>query len=163
MADPFRLRILKALAAALEEINPDNGYTHDMRGKVFRGRDIFGDDDPIPMISILEAIEQDNGIPSPRAADEVKSPWILQIQGFVTDDYENPTDPAHSLMAEVKKRLVQERRKSLQEDILGMNGRVDDLQFTPGVVRPADEISARAYFWLRITLDVVENLSDPYL
>lgn len=162
MADPFRLKVLKALTAALEEITPANGYTYDLSGKVFRGRDIFGQDDEPPFIAILESIEQDENIPSPAAGGTIKGPWTLQIQGFVPDDRDNPTDPAHVMMAEVKKRLIEERVRERQCNILGMQGRVVEMRISQGVVRPADEISSSAYFWLRMTLVLVENLLDPY-
>lgn len=163
MADPFRLRVLKALTAALKEITPANGYEFDLTGAVFRGRDTFGDKDPVPMISILEAIEEKPQVPAPQASGKSTGPWELLIQGFVEDDYDNPSDPAHLLMAAVKKRLVEERIRDRQYDILGMNGKVTELRLSHGVVRPPDEVSGKAYFWLRLTLVLVENLQDPYL
>lgn len=162
MADPFRLRILKALTAVIESITPANGYVHDLADSVFRGRDMFGEDDPLPMVSILEAIEQAEDTPPPESSPKFTGPWELQIQGFVIDDPQNPTDPAHLLMAEVKQRIVQERTRDRQYNILGMEGRVTGLRISPGVVRPADEVSSKAYFWLRITIELVEDLSDPY-
>lgn len=56
MADPLRLRILKALTAEFEQMTDANGES--MAGKVFRGRDHFGNDDPLPMISILESVDE---------------------------------------------------------------------------------------------------------
>lgn len=162
MSDPFRLRVLKALTAALAEITPSNGYGHDLSGRVFRGRDIFGADDPVPMVSILEAPEDKAGSSGPPASGLSNGQWHLLIQGFVEDDFENPTDPAHLLMAEVKKRLVQEKVRDRQYSILGMGGKVTELAISPGVVRPADDVSAKAYFWLKITLSMVENHQDPY-
>lgn len=162
MADPFRLKVLKALTAVLETITPANGYTHDLSGKVFRGRDIFGDDDPLPMVSILEAIEQSEDVAPPNSSPEFKGPWELLIQGFVENDRANPSDPAHVLMAEVKKALAQERVKDRQYDIFGLGNRVFQLRISPGVVRPPDDVSAKAYFWLRITIEMVENLMDPF-
>jgi len=162
MSEPFRLRVMKALSAALEEINPDNGYMHDLRGRVFRGRDVFGDSDPIPMVSILEAIEEKERLQAPSAGTEAAGPWELLIQGFLDDDLIHPTDPAYFLIAEVKKRLMEERVRDRKYNILGMNGKVTDLRLSSGVVRPPDEESAKAYFWLRLTLDLVENLTDPF-
>ena len=162
MSEPFRLRVMMALTAALEDINPVNGYQFDLTGKVFRGREIFGQDDPLPMVSILEAIEEQKQLPAPASGTETSGPWELLVQGFVEDDYQNPTDPAHRLMAEVKKRLVQERVRERQYNILGMEGKVTDLKISHGVVRPPDEVSGKAYFWLRLTLVMVENLADPH-
>ena len=162
MSDPFRLRVLQALSTHLEGITPANGYTHDLTGKVFRGRDVFGESDPVPMICILEAIEEKPQTPAPQSSPTSSGPWELQIQGFVEDDYTNPTDPAHRLMAEVKKRLIEERIRDRQHNILGFAGKVTELRISHGMVRPADEISGKAYFWLRLTLGLVENLQDPY-
>lgn len=163
MADPTRLRILKALTACLEEITPENGYAHDLSGKVFRGRDMFGDNDPLPMISILEAIEEEEQVPSPQGSGMSTGSWTLQIQGFIEDDMYNPSDPAHFLMADVKKRLIQERIRDRQYDIFGMGNSVTELRMSRGVVRPpGDAVSDKAYFWLRLTLTVVENLNDPF-
>jgi hypothetical protein len=162
MSDPFRLRVLKSLTTVLEGITPANGYATDLTGRVFRGRDIFGEDDPVPMVCILEAVEEKPQLASPQSSGESAGPWELQIQGFVEDDRMNPTDPAHKLMAEVKKRLIEERTRDRQRNILGMGGRVTELKISHGVVRPADEISGKAYFWLRLTLGLVENLLDPY-
>lgn len=162
MPDPFRLKVLKALTTCLEGITPANGYNHDLTGKVKRGRDIFGEDDPIPLVCILEAVEEKPQVLPPQQSPHSSGPWELQIQGFVEDDFDNPTDPAHRLMAEVKKRLVEERVRDRQANIFGMSGRVTELRISHGVVRPADEISGKAYFWLRMTLGLVENLSDPY-
>ena len=164
MVSPFRLRVLKALTAALEEISPDNGYNFDLSGAVFRGRNIFGDDDPLPMVCILEAVDEEKQLPSPVGSGMTAGPWDLLLQGFVEDDRYNPTDPAHHLLAEVKQRLVMERQKQRPPNMLGMSGRVTDMAIGHGIVRPGgDDVSAKAYFWLRITLTVVDNLADPYL
>ena len=163
MPDPFRLRVLKALTAALEEVTPANGYEFDLSGKVFRGRDTFGDRDPLPLISILEPIEEQPQLAAPQSSGQSSGPWELLVQGFVEDDFNHPSDPAHRLMAEVKKRLIQERVRERQYNILGMGGKVTDLRISHGIVRPPDDISGKAYFWLRVTMVVVENLLDPYV
>lgn len=163
MSDPFRLRILKNLTAALETITVANGYTHELAGKVFRGRTAFGESDPIPMVVILEGIEQEQPRFSsqPAGSDAAKEPWELLLQGFVEDDPLNPTDPAHVLMAEVKKRLAQERTTDNGRNILGMGGKVMRMNIGNGVVRPPDDISNKAYFWLRVSLMIVEDMGNP--
>ncbi len=160
--EPFRLRLLKALTAALEEIRPVN-HTHDMSGRVFRGRDLFGDDDPLPMLSILEAVDEKALVRPPDTSTTYRGPWELLIQGWVEADRRNPCDPAEYLLADVKQRLAQEMKRGGRENnILGMGGLVERLQISQGVVRPPDEVSSKAYFWLRVTLQIVENLADPY-
>lgn len=165
-SEPLRLRILKAMTAALKEISVANGYHTDLDEKVYRGRVVFGENDPIPLISILEVPIPLDQIPPPVDSEFSTGGWELMIQGFVEDDPENPTDPAHYFMADVKKRLALEKRKALamvaSEGIFGYGNFVVGMRIGSGVVRPPDEISAKAYFWLTITLDMVENLADPF-
>lgn len=168
---PLRLEIQYRLCDILREINPGNGFVSDMSGtgadnKVFRGRLIFGENDPVPMLSLLDVPIPLDQLPSPADSDASTGQWELMIQGFVVDDRDNPTDPAHVLMADVKKRLSQERKKSnwrtAPEGILGLGRRITGLAIGSGVVRPPDELSAKAYFWLNILLDLAEDLDDPY-
>lgn len=177
---PFPIRALQALTAALKEITPTNGYDHDLSdftdddgvtvARVFRGRAWFGDGDPIPMLSILEGRDP---------ADEVAEPpletasgeydWPLIVQGFVQDDPLNPTDPARLLLADVRRRLAQEVKRKRpgthQLDPLGLGvgkNRITKFRFGPGVARPADDVSDKAYFWLSVTLRVFDNPEHPF-
>ena len=161
---PFRLKVLRNLTTCFEGITPDAGFQNDMRSKVFRGRLLFSDDDPLPAISILEPPIPPEGLSSSQHNTNGFSPWELLIQGFLKDDPDNPTDPAHILLAEAKAVLVREKRRPVQggRNILGLGNRVSNMQIGQGSVRPADEISARAYFWLPLTLTIGENLENPY-
>lgn len=170
---PLRLEIQRRLSGILREITPGNGYIIDLSAAansasncVFRGRMIYGENDPLPMLSILEVpIPIEQRIP-PQDAPESSGLWEMMIQGFAVDDRANPTDPAHVLMADVKKRLALEKKKTdwnkPEQGILGLGRYVTGMFIGPGVVRPPDEISAKAYFWLTITLDLAEDLDDPY-
>ncbi len=161
---PFRLRVLRALTGCLQQITPANGYKSDLSNAVFRGRIQFGDKDPLPMVSILEPPIPNDAHDSPRGAGMNHFDWLMVIQGFVEDDHKNPTDPAHVAMADVRQALAKERQKGLRDnDIFGMAGRVDDIVIGIGVVRPSDEISAKAYFWLNLTVKIVEDMADPYV
>lgn len=163
--DPLRLRILKGLTDSLKTITPANGYVHDLSQSVVRGVEYFGDDEPVPLVSILESPDEAFQEPAPKFSAKAAGPWRLFVQGWVDDDKENPTDPAHILMADVKKRLGIEAKAAgyLQgEGAFGMKRAVDSISFSPGVVRPPDAISARAYFWLILHIVVVEDLTDPY-
>lgn len=167
MADvPLRLRVLMAMTDCLKQITVANGYHVDVGENWFRGRVIFGENDPMPMGCILEVPIPLDQVPPPVDSVNSSGQWELMIQGFIADDENNPTDPAHYFMADVKKRLVQEKRRANDfepgQGIFGMGNHVTGLRIGPGVVRPPDEISATAYFWLTITLDMVEDLSDPY-
>lgn len=161
MPDPFRLKVMKALTLALEEISVADGYQHDLAGRIYRGRVMFGERDPIPMLSILEVPLPLDQIVSPRDATASAGGWDLMIQGFVEDDAKNPTDPAHRLLADVKKRLALEKRRVTLGEVFGINA-ISGIRIGPGVVRPPDEVSAKAYFWLGLVIEMVEDLADPY-
>jgi len=160
---PFKLRVMHALTDALKQITPANGYKHDLSASVFRGRKLFGEDDPIPMVSILEA-ELPVATSAPgRDSGLQKGSWPLLIQGFTHDDHVNPTDPAYLLMADVQQRLAGLRRPARGSAILDMQGRVTEIKIGQGIVRPPDNgESDKAYFWLTLTLDLAENLETPY-
>lgn len=166
LTDPIKLHIQKQLCAALEEITVANGYATDLEGRVYRGRLYFGDETPLPFLSVLEVPIPLDQLPSPRDAQMQFGQWELIIQGFVVDDRDNPTDPAHIVLADVKKRLAREQAKANwhrpEDGILGLGRVVDKLYIGVGVVRPPDDISATAYFWLQIALDIAENFAEPY-
>ncbi len=164
MADqtPTRLLVMQRLTEVLEEVEVQGPYAASLVGSVFRGRGYFGESDPIPMISILEAIEGAEKIPEPVDSPKRKSVWPLLIQGFVEDDFDNPLDPAYYLLAAVEKRLVEERTRSKGMDILGLGNVVTRMSISPGVARPADEVSGKAYFWIRLDLTMVECVEAPY-
>jgi len=163
MLKPFRLRVLEALTQCIEGVTLANGYQHDLEGKVFRGRLAFGEDDPLPMIAIIEPpipIDQlhDTGESANRKGD-----WDLLIQGFAKDDQYNPTDPAYYLMADVQKALASEKIRGTKNfDILGMGKKVISLRIGTAVVRPPEEQSAKAYFYMPITLEIAEELDKPF-
>lgn len=163
--DPFRLRVQKALSAALGQITVANGFQSEVVG-VYRGRVLFDESDGLPMISILEepiAPESDLG---PISNDAGTSDYILMVQGFVADDPDNPTDPAHVLLADVKTRLVAIKDDEDRNDRVFRFGAkantVVSVSWDGGVVRPADEVSAVAYFWLRVTLELAEDHLNPF-
>lgn len=173
--EPFSLRVLKALCNCFEQITPQNGYSYDLSPytdaagrparRVFRGRAGFGDNDPLPMISILEhpdalaqmlKLEQEH--------TPAKGDWVLLVQGFVREDPENPTDPAHAFAADAVRALAEASRDKY--NLLGLGGQrpcVSDIAWTRPVVRPPDdEISSFAFFYLRLTLTLVEDLKNPF-
>lgn len=183
--DPFRLRVQKALAAALEPIKQRDPKTGEQKiadfvGRVFRGRDAFGNNDPIPMLSILEPPLPIDGIVPSATNTGGMGEWDLMIQGFLPDDKENPTDPAHRLMADVKVALAAEKRRlqpgNRQPDPFGMgkavvlNGKnvgncvVEIKTIGPGVVRPPEiGVSNMAFFWLTLTLKIAEDIDNPFV
>ncbi len=174
--EPFRLRVQKSLTAALQQITVANGFKSDLatfqtdddedQDRVFRGRTLFGDDDPLPMVSILEEpIAPENDL-APVAGTTGTGSYDLMVQGFVPDDIDNPTDPAHILLADVKKRLIDLKTDENRNDRVFRFGpkanTVVGVSFGNGVVRPADEVSAVAYFWLRVSLELAEDHLNPF-
>ena len=173
LTKPLRLEIMSRLCEAIREITPANGYVMDFSGvegtkdnRVFRGRSIYGDNDPIPMVSVLESPIPLDQLPAPPDSGYSSGGWELMIQCFVEDDKDNPTDPAHIALADVKKRLAIESKKvsAMREEDgpLGLLSSITGIGIGSGVVRPPDELSAKSYFWLLIVLNLVEDITAPY-
>lgn len=179
--EPFKLRVLHALTDCIKEVTPANGYTFDladfmaaddvMTARVYRGRPWFGDTDPIPMVSVLEPVEEGDLFFVPPPDDSTGSyDWPLLVQGFVNDDPLNPTDPAYRLMRDVRRRLAREKLRKkpgmnttdpLGTSQFGLPGcRVSDMKISTGKVRPADDVSAKAYFWMVVTLTITEDAEE---
>lgn len=164
--DPFRLRVLTMLQRSMQQMCPAKGYSFDMRSSVFIGRDMFGDSDPVPLITILEDPAAPPVIPAPGDATDQIEDWILLIQGFVTPDLgDQPLRPAYILAAETKRAIITAALKldGRTPDYFSMGGRIDRFAIGSPIIRPADDgVADKAYFWLRLTLRIVENLLDPY-
>lgn len=168
-----RLAALIALTAHIEtEVSVANGYKHDLDGGVFRGRMFRDQDDPLPMVSIMESPNPDR-FPN-RAGEEdavntdQRDNWTLLFQGWAKDDKDNPTDPAYELMADVKKALALVSRENPEfgtgfHASFRLGGLVMGLEFEPGTVRPPELASDKAFFWMRVILHFVEDVNDPYL
>lgn len=177
--DPFRLRVLKVISKCLKEIVPANGYFADLSDfkvrdtvleRVYRGRERFGESDPLPMISLLEHPKALDGLEESDGGSKYVRDWVLLIQGFVQDDPEHPTDPAHKLCAEVIKRLaIEGKRKGAspgEPNIFGLGSvmpTVTKLTIGSPVVRPGDGVlQDKAFFWLTLTLKLAEDVEAPY-
>ena len=164
--NPIRLEVLIRMSEVLKEITVANGYKVEIGSSVFRGRGVYGDETPLPALSILEAPIPLDQLPSAKDNQALAGRGELVIQGWVKDDRANPTDPAQVLLADVKRRLAIEKKKAdwdqPEEGIFGLGRFVTAMYIGPGVVRPPEEISAKAYFWLTITLDIAEDMEDPY-
>lgn len=177
---PFKLRVARALTDALKTITPANGFAVDMSdydrdgvetARVYRGRMWFGESDPLPMLSILEPDEApDYFAEEPDGSDGSGCyDWAINVQGFVRDDPNNPTDPAYVLLADVRQKLAREaERRTADHDpeIFGLSydgsNRIEKLRFGTGTVRPADDVSAFAWFWLPVWIRISEDASAPY-
>lgn len=174
MADPFRLRVMKAVCDQLKTIAPANQYENDLSDfvdaadrpaeRVFRGRTIYGDNDPLPMLAVLEdprALEQNNGSANSTAS---AGQFRILIQGFAADDKKHPLDPAYRLSAEVVEALVKAKKDRF--NVLGLGSVspcIMGLTIGQPVHRPPDdEVSAVAYFLVPVTLTLAENLETPF-
>lgn len=171
---PFRLRVQMAVSDALKAITPDNGCMFDLSDytdsvgrpaeRVFRGRDEFGENDPLPMVSILEDPRALDAVNADGNRTESKGQYRLLIQGFVPDDIENPTDPAHFLAAEIIRALVSQKAEKF--NILGLGSKmpcVTQLEIGQPVVRPPDhQVSSVAFCFIALTLSLVEDLERPF-
>lgn len=163
MADTKRLLLLKSLCNyLLTEIKTANGYNFDLAA-AYRGKKNFGKEVKLPAIVVLENFNPDR---LPETIGGVvgtkhKYDQIYLINGWAEGgDVEQEEDSAHLLMGDVKQalgKLLVPRNQSGFFD-----GLANTLSIEPGVVRPPDEQSEKAYFWMRIHLEVVEKVGDPY-
>jgi len=153
----MRLAIQQALTTELEKITPANGYAHDLAGRVYRGRVLFGEETEVPFLSILENpdIEVVENM-SPAGGRSVKANYRLLIQGMAKEDPVHPTDPAARLLEDVTRRLF-EIRDAVSAPAVGYLGVKGVIEFNigHGIVRPADEVARRAHFWQHLDLVVV--------
>jgi hypothetical protein len=174
MAEPFRLRVMKAISAQLKTIRPDNGYQHDLsdytdeagregRERVFRGRTVYGENDPLPMLSVLETPRMEETDNSAADSDDAINRLSIGIMGFVPDDKMHPLDPAYQLSAEVVAALVKAKARF---NVLGLGGTspcIMAMSIGQPIHRPPDdEVSAVAYFLVPVTLTLAENLETPF-
>lgn len=169
MADSYILSLEKALTDLIaKQVSILNGRPIDLSGVVFRGRQRYGAGEPCPMVNLSQAPNIDienNGAGDGRRRSSNKT---YLIQGWVPDDFVNPTDPAHELMAEVKMALSVILDMDSEHYMLKSyhpQGRpmVSNMNVSTGLVRPPESgISDKAYFWLPVNFELVENIADPY-
>lgn len=176
-ANPFRLRVMTALTELLEGITPDAGYDFDLsryedqdgrpRERVFRGRDIFGTSDPLPLLAVLENPES-NQSNNGSDAKHAKGKFDLIIQGFVNGGDIHPLDAAYHLSASVIERLSTAKVDRTFEgpSILGFGSRapcIHAMTIGQPVHRPGgDTISDNAYFVVGVSFALIENIARPF-
>lgn len=164
-----RLAVLVALTAHLEGINEDNGFRHNLKGNVYRGRTLFGDEFKarLPFLSILEGKSSDYGINANDEQTKRKDDWVLLVQGFSRDDPRNPTDPAYLLLADVEKRLSQliatdESGNPQFPAIFRLGGMIATLTLAQPIVRPPEAgVSDTAFFYLPIRVCIDVDICNP--
>ncbi len=170
MSDSYILTVEKALSDIVERtVTTANGRDFDLTGVVYRGRQRYGHNEPCPMVSMLQAPNIDLDNDNVGTGTIRKSNKSYLIQGWADDDSVNPTDPAHALLAEVKRALspildmdhADYMLKSYNTDNSEI-GLIEDINISTGLVRPPEmQVSEKAYFWLPVIVTFVENISDP--
>lgn len=168
MADHIKLQVLKALTAHLEGITSANGYQHDLKGKVFRGRAVIGANESVPVLNILESPTPLEGFYADEQKTLRKDMWVLLVQGWVEDDPRNPTDPVYALLADVQRRLSdivsldEGTNRPRWPGVYMLQGLVSDMDIGQDAVRPAQEgVSAKSFFYMPIRVTLPVNLIDP--
>jgi hypothetical protein len=173
--DSKKLRMLKRLTAHLEGITPVNGYDFDLTGRVYRGRNVLSLAEAEDAISILEAPRpiDANGAGAEKLL--TLGEMILLIQGWPTDDRENPSDAAYALLAATEQRLSMISEldsygdpKYLDIGFLGVDSEGDreisEFRIGQGIVRPPQEgVSRLAMFYLPVVIGVASDHRNPYL
>lgn len=156
-----KLDILVKLTEHLQTIEPDNEHSFDLSSAVFRGRAKFGQDDPVPIISILENPRPNPPSAGGKNAEAHIEQWSLLLQGWTKDNDDNPTDEAYLLLAVVERKLA---------EIISVNGTsgrptnpsayllgnlISDLELGSPVVRPPEEnVSQYAFFYMPLTIKI---------
>ena len=168
MADHIKLQVLKALTARLAGITLANGYQHDLKGKVFRGRAVLGANEQVPILNILETPSPLDGFYADEQKTLRKDTLVLLVQGWAEDDSRNPTDPVYPLLADVQRRLSdivsldEGSNRPRWPGVYMLKGLISDMDIGQDAVRPADEgVSAKAFFYMPIRITLPVNLIDP--
>lgn len=181
MSDSKRLRVLKLLTTWLEqEVTIANGYKHDLAGAVFRGRAVLTSTAPLPCVSVLESPNPDRDARIAGANDNAgqgmsHARWVLLVQGWVKEDYQFPCDAAYELLADVKKAIAKLFSQETADAGLTINmgagdtprayylgGLTSGVEIEPGTVRPPEQTTEQAFFWMRVILKFTERVNDPY-
>lgn len=181
MSDSKRLRTLKLLCKWLEqEISVANGYKFNLAGRVFRGRAYFSDADPETTVGVVENLQPDRaparaGNNDQHGAAKTSEQWVLLFNGQTKEDPRAPSDNAYELMADVKKalaKLVRDETNDLALTIdMGagdtpkayyLGALINGLECEPGTVRPPEQPTEKAFFWMRVILKFTERVNDPY-
>lgn len=162
--------ILKALSEYLEtEITPANGYINDLTDKAYRGRTQFGNEAVVPFLAVLEAPRPIDPDAAGSARVKRKSKWPILVQGFAADDRRHPADPAYDLAADVERAMAKliehdDQGRPKYPQFYGLPPFNVGIEVQETIVRPPQaDISDTAFFYLPVIIDVVTDLSDPYI
>jgi hypothetical protein len=159
--DSKKLKALKALVTLIQGVTPGNGHDFDLTSKVFRGRGLFGAEQEVPFVSI---VEPDGSEPALATGGKDKivrlELWRLLVQGWATGDAQNPTDILYNLMAAVESRISLAMTPG---SFFRLGGLVANVRIGPGYI-PAEnpQLAAAMCFYLPVELQIAMNVSDPW-
>lgn len=163
MADPARLLVMKKLTDLLEEVSTANGFETDLTGAVTRGRGVHGENDPTPMVSILENPRVEASIRAGEMSSSRFDTISLLVQGWVKSGGEHPTDPAYRVAEDVETKLGEVIATNDQGDPLipanyRLGGLVGEMKIGSYVVRPpSDQTSNKAFFFLTLEISLANE------
>lgn len=173
---PRELHVLNLLKAHLEGITPteDNPstlapYKFDLTQEaVFFGRRLFSKDE-VPAVSMLEKPVPEDLVFADTERLIGHGPWTILLQGFAPEDKDNPTAPAYELKAEVISRLAmilavkQDTGLPRFPDVYLLGKMITGMTIGQGVVRPPDEVSNTAYFYVPLVISMKTDNLNPYV
>lgn len=171
--DPKKLVILKALTDHLAGMKPTvedlsgNPYEFDLTGRVHRNRGLFGRNDKVPFLSILEAPKPVEALTAggQQARKEI---FDLLLQGWADDDKDAPGDLSHQLAAQVQLRLGEliakdDQGRPRRPDVHLLANRITSLTIGSSTVRPPQQgVSDMPFFYLPVTVEFTVNGTNPY-
>ena len=170
MKYPIRLLVVERLCALIEKEPLEiNGTSYNMKGAVFRGRNLLGEETkPLPMLSVIEAPRPDFALYAGEGFGR-KDNLTLLITGKITDDKCNPSDNGYWFHAAVEERLS---RISAKKSNSGLPRHPEDhmlgdllasFDIAPPVVRPPDDKASNGcYFFLPVRLGIAVRMDEPY-
>lgn len=167
MPDSYVLIVEKAITELLKSQLNETALVN-IDGNAFRGRTRMGSREPLPMLSLVQAPEVEINFEAVGDGTQRQHQALYLLQGWIEDDTENPTDPAHLFLAETKRVLAlildeDSDYHMLQHVHPDKEPIISGLDIAFGLVRPPEQtISDKAYFWLPIRIGFVEDLTAPY-
>lgn len=161
---PKRLLILQAMSDMLSQISVANGYRTDV-AQVVRGRAVISDNEPTPMVSIIEAPVTHEQMEFAGNGYAIHAGWQLLVQGWAKDDPAHPTDPVYPLLYDVRRCLAQMVDRDNKDRYLlkqpDGSFLIHKASIGFGMVRPpTPNISSRAFFYLPVEVDLAESADD---
>ena len=151
MAEPKSLRVVKAVQAAIEQIQaPD--YNTDAGQRVTRGRKRISKDETFPLIILHEGEEE---VVKTVGPDRVQNRLNVTVEGWIEADPINPLDDAHLLLADIQ--------KSLFPALLSRSnpGLIVQVQYLGRVIDPPEDGSRSCSVSVLLAIDWTEHLTDP--